>query len=74
VIVETQAAVYTYVVDNDPNKTIVNPTDVWVIQPVPGKPTTAPTRGLITLTTCNPRWASTYRMIVFGHLVSTRTK
>jgi sortase A len=74
VIVETQAAVYTYVVDNDPNKTIVKPTDVWVLQPVPGKPTTAPTRALITLTTCNPRWASTFRMIVFGHLVSTRTK
>jgi sortase A len=74
VVVETAAAVYTYVVDNDPNKTIVLPTDVWVIEPVPGHPTAAPTQALITLTTCNPRWNSSHRMIVFGHLVSTRVK
>ncbi len=74
VIVETEAAVYTYVVDNDPNRTIVLPTDVWVIGPVPGHPQATPTRALITLTTCNPRWNSSHRMIVFGHLVSTRAK
>jgi sortase A len=74
VIVETQAAIYTYVVDNDPNRTIVLPTDVWVIEPVPGHPTATPTQALITLTTCNPRWNSSHRMIVFGHLVSTQVK
>jgi sortase A len=74
ITVETDDAVYTYVVDNDPNRTIVLPTDVWVIQPVPGKPGVAPTRSLITLTTCNPTWNSSHRMIVFGHLVSTRVK
>jgi sortase A len=74
VIVETQDAVYTYVVDNDPNKTIVLPTAVWVLDPVPGHPGLTPTRALITLTTCNPRWNSSHRMIVFGHLVSTRVK
>jgi sortase A len=74
VIVETQDAIYTYVVDNDPNRTIVMPTDVWVIEPVPGHPQTTPTKALLTLTTCNPRWNSSHRMIVFGHLVSTKTK
>jgi sortase A len=74
VIVETQDAVYTYVVDNDPNRTIVLPTDVWVIEPVPHHPGVTPTQALITLTTCNPRWNSSHRMIVFGHLVSTRVK
>ena len=74
VIVETQDAVYTYVVDNDPNKTIVLPTAVWVLQPVPGHPAATPTQALMTLTTCNPRWNSSHRMIVFGHLVSTRVK
>lgn len=74
VTVETDDAVYTYVVDNDPNKTIVLPRDVWVIQPVPGKPNVAPTRALITLTTCNPTWNSSHRMIVFGHLVGTKVK
>jgi sortase A len=74
VTVETDDAIYTYVVDNDPNKTIVLPTDVWVIQPVPGKPAVVPTQALMTLTTCNPTWNSSHRMIVFGHLVSTKIK
>jgi len=33
IVVETQTAFFTYVVDNDPNATIVRPTDVWVIDP-----------------------------------------
>jgi sortase A len=64
-VVETKTTWFTYVVDKTQ---IVQPTDVWVIEPVPGKPKTEPTRRLITLTTCNPRWASTQRLIVFGHL------
>jgi len=74
VVVETAAAFYTYQVDNDPNATIVLPTAVWVIEPVPGKATATPTTALITLTTCNPTWNSSHRMIVFGHLISTRLK
>ncbi len=74
VTVETADAIFTYVVDNDPNRTIVLPTAVWVLQPVPGHPGEQPTRALITLTTCNPRWNSSHRMIVFGHLVSTQPK
>ena len=74
VTVETDTDIYTYVVDNDPNKTIVLPGDVWVIEPVPGKPTATPTQALLTLTTCNPTWNSSHRMIVFGHLVSTKVK
>lgn len=72
VVVETADAIYTYVVDKDPF--IVMPTDVWVIEPVPGHPGARPTQRIITLTTCNPRWNSSHRMIVFGHLQSTRAK
>ena len=43
-------------------------------RPVPGHPEATPTQALLTLTTCNPRWNSSHRMIVFGHLVSTRAK
>jgi sortase A len=67
-VVETRASWFTYVVDK---VQIVQPTDVWVIEPVPGKPKQVPTRQLITLTTCNPRWASTQRLILFGHLTAT---
>jgi sortase A len=68
-VVETRSTWYGYVVDK---VQIVQPSAVWVLDPVPGKPDQLPTRQLITLTTCNPRWASTQRMILFGHLVETQ--
>jgi sortase A len=48
---------------------LVAPTDVAVIDPVPGRPDAAPTQRLITLTTCNPRWASYQRLVLHGVLV-----
>ena len=54
--------------------TIVSPSDVWVIDPVPGEPDATPTEALITLTSCNPRWASTERYIWWGRLVDTTAK
>lgn len=71
VIAETRRQWFTYVVDR---KLIVRPTDTWVIDPVPGKPAAEPTEALITMTTCNPRWSSTERLIVFGHLEDVRPK
>lgn len=71
VIVETQTDWFTYQLDST---TIVSPSDVWVIDPVPGEPDATPTEALITLTTCNPRWASTTRWIWWGTLVETTPK
>lgn len=71
VVAETRRTWFTYVVDRT---RIVQPTDTWVIDPVPGKPAAEPTERLLTLTTCNPRWASTERLIVFAHLQSRRPK
>ncbi|MFL6110252.1 MAG: class E sortase [Catenulispora sp.] len=65
VYVETARAWYTYRIDADP--VIVQPTDVGVVDPVPGQ-------SLITLTTCNPWWSSTQRLIVSGHLVASRPR
>jgi sortase A len=70
-VVETEKTWFTYVVDRT---RIVKPTDVWVLDPVPGRPGANPTRALLTLTTCNPRWASTERLIVFSHLEETTPK
>ena len=72
IVVETQDMWFVYVVD----KTFkVLPTGVWVIDPVPGKPPgTTPTQKLITLTTCDPRWGHTRRLIVSGHLVNQQPK
>jgi sortase A len=71
VVVETESEWFTYELDS---MEIVSPSDVWVIDPVPGEPDAKPTQALITLTTCNPRWASTTRWIWWGHLVDTIAK
>ena len=52
----------------------MRPTDVDVVDPVPDRPGAVQTGRLITLTTCNPWWSSTKRMIVVGHLVGQRPK
>ena len=69
VSIETVNGTYTYVVDGSK---IVDPTAVGVIDAVPGKPGAKPKKALITLVTCNPRWGSTERMIISGHLTSTQ--
>jgi sortase A len=71
VIVETENNWYRYVIDSNQ---IVDPTDVEVVLPVPNHPGVKPTEKLITLTTCNPRWASTERLIYWGHLDSVMSK
>lgn len=71
VVVETRNGWYVYELDVDK---IIAPTDTWVIETVPGKPDVEPTEALITLTTCNPRWASTERWAWWGYLVEERTR
>ena len=68
VIVQTQTRWYVYRVTD---VSLVAPTDVDGIAPVPGDPTATPDRRIITLTTCNPRWASYERLILHGRLVSS---
>jgi sortase A len=71
IVVETRRSWFTYEVDRTQ---IVEPTDIWVIDPVPGEPQAEPTERLLTLTTCHPRWASTERLIVFAHLARQQDK
>jgi sortase A len=72
IVVETADTWYTYREDRDPF--IVDPTDLGVVAPVPDRPGAAPSRKLITLTTCNPWWASTQRMIVTGDLIAQQPR
>lgn len=67
VFVRTKTAWFEYRLTHD---RIVNPTDTWVVDPVPGQPRARPDRSLITLVTCEPRWGSTHRWIWWGELVS----
>ncbi|MGH3828381.1 MAG: class E sortase [Pseudonocardiaceae bacterium] len=55
-------------------KTIVAPSQVEVIAPVPGAPGRAPASRLITLTTCHPQFSARQRLIVHGVLVASHPK
>lgn len=72
IVVETADSWYTYREDRDPF--IVDPSDLGVVAPVPDHPGAPPSRKLITLTTCNPWWASTQRMIVTGELIAQQPR
>lgn len=50
---------------------ITVPTSLSVLDPVPGQAGVRPTQRRITLTTCNPRWGHTNRLIVYGVLAET---
>ena len=67
VVVETTHGWFVYALDKELPQT--DPTNIGTIAPIPkGGPFTTPGR-YITLTTCTPEWASTYRLIWWGHLV-----
>lgn len=72
VYVETDDHWYTYQITSTE---IVKPKDVWVLNPVPGKDASKkPVEPILTLTTCNPRWASYERLIVYGKQVEAIDK
>jgi sortase A len=71
VVVETGTTWYTYEVTRE---YIVQPTQVGVILPVPNEPEAQPRKPLMTLTTCNPRWASYERLIFHAKLVDELAK
>ncbi|MEU9988686.1 class E sortase [Streptomyces sp. NPDC048045] len=61
---------FTYRIDKGPYKTV--PTDVEVIDPVPRKSGYTRPGRYLTLTTCDPEWGHSHRLIVWGHLDSTQ--
>lgn len=64
-VIETREAYFVYRVAR---YEIVPPTKVDVLAPVPESPGAAPTERWLTLTTCDPRYGSTNRYIVFAKL------
>jgi sortase A len=79
VLVETRDAVYTYVLDTNPNDLVVTFRDVWVVAPKPENPDQSGVGPvddprLLTLTTCAELFHTDNRMIAFGHLVAEESK
>ncbi|MFI1149624.1 class E sortase [Streptomyces sp. NPDC020817] len=71
VILKDATAWYTYTVRSEPLRTV--PTDIGVVDPVPPRsPFTGPGRYL-TLTTCDPEWGHSHRLVVWAELTQTRT-
>lgn len=78
IVIRTKTYWYTYRVLGDtrtgdatkmtslgiPGREIVDPADVGVIAPVPNHPDATPTRRLLTLTTCHPKFSARQRMVI----------
>lgn len=71
VVVETEHNWYIYQIYD---KAKVKPSEVGVVLPVPNQPGAEPTEELVTLTTCDPRYGSTHRLIFWGKLESVQPK
>jgi sortase A len=66
--VETRDSWYVYrVYDSE----IVKPSAVQVVAPVPNQPNARPTKAVLTLTTCNPKYNNYQRLIVHAELAAT---
>ncbi|MFI9205667.1 class E sortase [Streptomyces sp. NPDC053048] len=61
---------FTYRVDTRPYRTL--PGDTAVIDPVPAAAGYRQPGRYLTLTTCDPEWGHSHRLIVWGHLAETR--
>lgn len=67
VLNQTKGGWYVYALDRS---VIIDAGDGWVLDPVPGEPrTTTPTRELITIYACHPKFSAAQRFVWFGHLV-----
>ncbi|MGW1427623.1 class E sortase [Streptomyces sp. NPDC002431] len=61
---------FTYRIGRTPYRTV--PSDVGVIDPVPRKSGFDGPGRYLTLTTCEPEWGSSHRLIVWAHLDATQ--
>lgn len=61
---------FTYRIDKGPYKTL--PSDIEVIDAVPRKSGYTREGRYLTLTTCDPEWGHSHRLIVWAHLDSTQ--
>ncbi|MFC3689225.1 class E sortase [Aquipuribacter hungaricus] len=71
VVVETADAYYVYTVVDT---LIVDPNEVSVIAPVPGRPGETPTEAYLTMTSCHPMYSARQRYIVHAVLESTSAR
>ncbi|MCX5342319.1 class E sortase [Streptomyces atratus] len=61
---------FTYRIDKKPYRTV--PSDIGVIDPVPRRSGFDGPGRYLTLTTCDPEWGSSHRLIAWAHLDATQ--
>jgi sortase A len=71
IVVETKTMWFTYTVTK---RSVVSPHAIEVTYPVPGDKGAKPTKRLITLTTCNPKYSARTRLIVFAEQSAAQPK
>ncbi|WP_091458778.1 class E sortase [Micromonospora inyonensis] len=71
IVVETKEKWYVYRVSQT---RIVKPSQVEVVAPVPGRPGAKPTRRMLTLTTCNPKFDNYERLIIHAEMERSQDK
>jgi sortase A len=71
IVVETREAWYVYTVSQTH---VVVPTAVQVVAPVPNKPGAKPTKPMLTLTTCNPKYNNYQRLVVHAALARRQAR
>jgi sortase A len=71
IVVETQLSFFTYTVSQN---FIVPPSAIGETYKVPNQPGVKPTKALLTLTTCHPKYSARQRLIVRAVLESTLAK
>lgn len=72
--VETRTHIYAYRLRDNGTDRVLDFTQGWVLDPVPGKPDAKPTEPMITMLTCSELFHTDNRNIVFGELVETQRK
>ncbi|MYV60485.1 class E sortase [Streptomyces sp. SID4931] len=70
VVVNDGATWFTYRIVKEPHRTV--PTDTAVVDPVPRGSGFEGAGRYLTLTTCEPEWGSSHRLIAWAHLDATR--
>lgn len=71
VVLETRSEWFTYTVTGSK---IVAPTAIEVTYAVPGDPVATPTKRLLTMTTCNPKYSAKQRLIISAELSASSPK
>jgi sortase (surface protein transpeptidase) len=71
VTVATAQATYTYTIKQSASDLVVDKSDSWILDPVPGATDLVPSQALITLTTTADRFYSPDRSVAIGVLTAT---